>query len=1265
MAPRQPVLPEKTDSPLESESAISRLWSRIARIAFSTKEAAQELFATKPKPRRGARLSSPTVAMVEQLEDRPMISASPIGAPEAPVESSTIYSHIEQYGRAAAAFAGLVAAQTDPQEVQAQTTQTEIVDLVFDDFDFGINEQAWTIDDNYASNTRVGPLGGTLELANRGAITANVDATGTPDAPVAVSGQWTPLWDDASNTHSMRVTMRSDGNFDDLAQDQISLIAYTNLDVFLLSKDNGQTVKIAEDKSKVLKIGQTYDFLVVDSGTKVTAEFWDSNGNKVINLSANTTQDQGRNGNKIMINSRQNGSSAFDNVAISTTREVEPEPEPVEEPEEPIPEEMPPSPEQTESAALTNELTYELNWEQGGDQLSLTYANPASGYTLKFAGKTYELHQGNNTLVIDKLPNKNKEITRRPKIYDADGNLVGKMGRLTFFNGIIQNETGVAAGEFIVKHSSEQPLSTEPTEEVSTQPQEPEGPETIEMTIINDEPEESIENSSESDDTEITAVQEENNTFLYSRMHVTPGNEAGEARVFFMSPDDQTTFIFDYISSGGYSSRLHERTLQHEGGIADGEFLANLRVASSTGSVMIRMFNDQNQLVDQVTLQVGHGMRLHGGSNWEWGEMEEGRMVENPLESAMEIVATNGPQLSLVAQTAHDDIAIVMDGGGVLNSYSGSTNGGSSMISRNFAFNTSNPSGTYKITMKDKRNGMTLSEVEFNWNASTQTITPMSNGSVAALQSPSMENYAAEMQASLNNQADVSGTHVSFPVLQQVQRTRLYWESEYQFIEDRDDDMLLARYPNPDHPDAGSILKEGMAVYGNIMGELLEDAVDVAITAWNGGDQQAALDAYYRRYDELSILPKLQAFKSSFRVEFPTADQILHDGLRIAQEYVGGLQEIQAKNDSMLRRSERIASMAGPEQKRQISQAAREHNLAIVAMQHSEDSAEYYAYEATWGQGSNSGNPLEEDSLAIAMDDHREFLIAMYGENTPEFVRAYNEYLDSLDTMVLSEEAVEFSIPGIQYINLQEEYITPPLDYVVDVETLVETVNFLEFSEDEIDDAIWETVNRMETRIPSSMTKQGFAAAARNIVTRLRSGETNINTLLGTSEGLFNIQFGRYAEANFKTVAMEAMTQLIIRYMYDIDDYVPPEISVFNGIVTISASGDPRVAAGIAALTLPEATASGEPAMYSGMELVTIDGFSTPIILPTELKDDLENAFKYNTFTDWENLFTDIQVKYMKVVARTEIPPESLVPWHRMLESFAQEVRIYYFETRY
>lgn len=95
------------------------------------------------------------------------------------------------------------------------------------------------------------------------------------------------------------------------------------------------------------------------------------------------------------------------------------------------------------------------------------------------------------------------------------------------------------------------------------------------------------------------------------------------------------------------------------------------------------------------------------------------------------------------------------------------------------------------------------------------------------------------------------------------------------------------------------------------------------------------------------------------------------------------------------------------EKQQQISQAAREHNLAIVAAQHGIDSAEYYAYEATWGQGSHADNPLEGDSIATAMDDHREFLIAMYGENSPEFVRAYNEYLDSLDTMVLSEMDVE------------------------------------------------------------------------------------------------------------------------------------------------------------------------------------------------------------------------------------------------------------------
>ena len=187
--------------------------------------------------------------------------------------------------------------------------------LLKDDFSSDLSQ--WNVDES-EGGADIHIDNGKLISANLGTVTTKEDFRGTQDVPISVSGVWTPVRDDLSNTHSMTLRLRNNGDLNNNShQNDVYLVAYTNNDVFIGQWKDGVHTKLAEDSSKALKLGETYYFTVTDNGSTVTVVITDEAGNEKISLTGQTSDDI-RSGDRIVLQSRQRGMSRFDDLQIST-----------------------------------------------------------------------------------------------------------------------------------------------------------------------------------------------------------------------------------------------------------------------------------------------------------------------------------------------------------------------------------------------------------------------------------------------------------------------------------------------------------------------------------------------------------------------------------------------------------------------------------------------------------------------------------------------------------------------------------------------------------------------------------------------------------------------------------------------------------------------------------------------------------------------------------------------------------------------------------
>ncbi|PIR54017.1 hypothetical protein COU75_02960, partial [Candidatus Peregrinibacteria bacterium CG10_big_fil_rev_8_21_14_0_10_42_8] len=192
------------------------------------------------------------------------------------------------------------------------------IDVVTEDFSGDLSQ--WNIDTS-ASGADIHIDNGELVSANLGALVTKSDFRGTAEAPITVSGTWKPIRDDASNTHSMTLRLRNNGDANDYrGQNGVYLVAYTNNDVFIGQWNNGEHQKLDEDRSRPLHLGETYHFSVTDNGSEIHAVITNKHGIEVINLTGSTAEDIAA-GGKIVLQARERGMSHFDDVRISTIEE--------------------------------------------------------------------------------------------------------------------------------------------------------------------------------------------------------------------------------------------------------------------------------------------------------------------------------------------------------------------------------------------------------------------------------------------------------------------------------------------------------------------------------------------------------------------------------------------------------------------------------------------------------------------------------------------------------------------------------------------------------------------------------------------------------------------------------------------------------------------------------------------------------------------------------------------------------------------------------
>ena len=147
---------------------------------------------------------------------------------------------------------------------------------------------------------------------------------------------------------------------------------------------------------------------------------------------------------------------------------------------------------------------------------------------------------------------------------------------------------------------------------------------------------------------------------LYSRLHVSAGDGWDRLNINYMTQADTTEIVvqIENPTLGQYNTRRFNTS--HQGGTYDGYINASLYNITSSGSTITVSMLVNGHLADQVTLhQKNSG--VSGGSKWEWGTFEHGLATENPIDSALEIIATNGGQITIAGSTSYDGVHVQME----------------------------------------------------------------------------------------------------------------------------------------------------------------------------------------------------------------------------------------------------------------------------------------------------------------------------------------------------------------------------------------------------------------------------------------------------------------------------------------------------------------------------------------------------------------------------------------------------------------------------
>lgn len=434
----------------------------------------------------------------------------------------------------------------------------------------------------------------------------------------------------------------------------------------------------------------------------------------------------------------------------------------------------------------------------------------------------------------------------------------------------------------------------------------------------------------------------------------------------YSNPGTATMFAFN-VSEG----TVHTETIEHTDGLQQGYITFSFAdyMANNETARLDAMMYDVDAEGAATPVGIVTGQCIEGGIS---AQIESADF----LESGMTVLGVRGPNILVAAKTPFENNVLEIEGGGAVSVNRFTANGVNDLQTRIVTFNTANPSGRYKLSLTDADTGRQAAGAMFIWDLGAGTLTEETEGMV--LDDEMIDAFRADINAAnhqLLMQSMVDDIGLNIAVIRDRQGDDMFRESKF-FINDSDDIMYIENSRVAGMPDAGGIFRQLLGSYKDIVGTLLQSAAGIAVAGWSGDSQQEAEEAYQRGYDTLSGDRHIAELAIDFGVRLPSAAEIREEGLRLAIAQVDRFYGNQEAQETEYAQASSAADqkIGGP---KEISQAALEHNGAIVAAAHGTSSSVYQSFVASWGDPSTGvvvarTDEVEEETL-VGSDSSVEF----------------------------------------------------------------------------------------------------------------------------------------------------------------------------------------------------------------------------------------------------------------------------------------------------
>jgi len=555
-----------------------------------------------------------------------------------------------------------------------------------------------------------------------------------------------------------------------------------------------------------------------------------------------------------------------------------------------------------------------INVERFKPNFDLHYIDMPAGHSVKFYNQTIAIPEGSGKLKIGGIPRTNRNVAYSLDLLDEDGKKVTTLTDIKVVYGKTNRVSAMNSTKKLPQISFIPGLAEE--EKVSDSLKAEADQMKIDATAMTQMITPEIAQLTQDRDAqrgEINAL--ERQKIPYSRMHIEPGYSGDQPTFRIQYASNQPQTYIELIMQGGGD---YKRTFEHAGGQEDGFVEVNMQQLlqhnhTNGGAVEIKMYTDdsKSELLDSFRGNYSSKTNTtHGETNGDWGDLETGRIIENPYTPQMAIAQLSGPNIIVSVQTPHDDTYITMEGGGLFNTAHLSHEGGAELASARLTFNADNPEWNYRIRVMEGRNNTQISEMTVHWDPTTKEISTGAASPIVATQDTEAAFVLQAMRRQLAVQSTVDNIDIHIASLRNVQLTHLYDASN--FVIDADDAALyINNSPLKGHPDASGIFHQTLGGYEDSAKNALEAAAKIAVAAWNGQSQIDAREVFDRAYGVASNNRYLHEFMIDFHGVWPSADQFMKEGIRLAELQADGFAENGAKELRMYKREAFLANGGG------------------------------------------------------------------------------------------------------------------------------------------------------------------------------------------------------------------------------------------------------------------------------------------------------------------------------------------------------------------